>query len=145
MSLGPSDLVLVKTETYQGKRKVKDWWDTTLHEVVCPITQGVPSYIITDATGHEKVLHHNRLFLVTSVRERGKPLCVSAHVTWSRCTGTTPDESTVESSGKKEKPQEYHSPMSTLHQVRQTTLGWVDGKLGAMPWMLAEASMQGVG
>ena len=35
ISLEPGDLVLVKTHTYRGKRKVKDKWEEESFEVEC--------------------------------------------------------------------------------------------------------------
>ena len=34
MDLKPGDLVLVKADTFQGKRKIKDRWENEPHEVV---------------------------------------------------------------------------------------------------------------
>ena len=62
----PGDVVLTKADAFQGKRKVKDQWNEVEYEVVCQVTNGVPSYEIKDVSGNVKMAHHNRLFLVAT-------------------------------------------------------------------------------
>ena len=42
MDLKPG-LVLVKADTFQGKRKIKDRWEDKPHEVVCQIMTDIPN------------------------------------------------------------------------------------------------------
>ena len=44
MDLEPDDLVLVKADAFQGKRKIKDRWEDKPHEVAHQIVTDVPSY-----------------------------------------------------------------------------------------------------
>ena len=53
------DIVLKKADTFQGKRKVKDWWSEVEYEVIHQVTNGVPLYEIKDSSGNVKVAHHN--------------------------------------------------------------------------------------
>ena len=55
----PGDTVLKKADVFQGKRKVKDWWDKVEYEVICQVTNGVLSYEIKDSSGNEKITHYN--------------------------------------------------------------------------------------
>ena len=48
MNLKPGNLVLVKANTFKGKRKIRDRWEEEICEVVCQITMDVPSYKVTD-------------------------------------------------------------------------------------------------
>ena len=48
VNLKPGDLVLVKADTWKGKRKIKDWWDEETWEVSRQITTEVPSYKVTN-------------------------------------------------------------------------------------------------
>ena len=58
VSLEPGDLVLAKAETYQGRRKVKDWWEEELYEVEHQVAEGIPSYLMKNQwTGQSKILH----------------------------------------------------------------------------------------
>ena len=53
------DTVLKKADAFQRKRKVKDWWSKVEYEVICQVTNGVPSYEIKDPSGNSKVTHCN--------------------------------------------------------------------------------------
>ena len=57
--LVPGDVVLMKNDAYQGKRKVKDWWSETEYVVVCQVADGVPAYEVKDEAGNVKTVHHN--------------------------------------------------------------------------------------
>ena len=57
--LMPGDTVLKKADVFQGKRKVKDWWSKVEYEVICQVTNGVPSYEIKEPSCNVKVTHHN--------------------------------------------------------------------------------------
>ena len=48
MDLKPGDIVLVKADAFQGKRKIKDRWEDKPHEVVHQITTDLPSYEVMD-------------------------------------------------------------------------------------------------
>ena len=82
------DIVLKKADAFQGKGKVKDHWSKVEYEVVCQVTNGVPSYEIKDSSDNLKVAHHNQLFLVATPQGEATPLCESedTHIsmsTWS--------------------------------------------------------------
>ena len=71
IGLKPGDLVLVKADAFQGKRKVKDRWEDKPHEVVHQIATDIPSYEVKDQYRHSHVLHHHWLHPVAS--EAGVP------------------------------------------------------------------------
>ena len=48
MDLKPGDLVLVKANAFQGKRKIKDRWKDKPHEVVHQTATDTPSYKVMD-------------------------------------------------------------------------------------------------
>ena len=56
--LVPGDVVLMKNDTYQGKRKVKDQWSETEY-VVCQVADGVLAYEVKDEAGNVKTIHGN--------------------------------------------------------------------------------------
>ena len=66
--------VLMKSDAYQGKWKVKDWWSETEYVVVHQVTDGVPAYEVKDEAGNVKTIHYNRLFLVAAPVEAIMPL-----------------------------------------------------------------------
>ena len=59
MDLKPGNLVLVKADAFQGRRKIKDRWEDKPHEVVCQITRDVPSYEVMDQCRQSCILHCN--------------------------------------------------------------------------------------
>ena len=48
VNLNPGDLVLVKADTWKGKRKIKDRWEEETWEVLQQIMADVPSYEVTN-------------------------------------------------------------------------------------------------
>ena len=69
----------MKNDTYQGKRKVKDWWSETEYMVVHQVADGVPAYEVKDEAGNVRTIHCNQLFLVAAP-ERGHHTLGSGHV-----------------------------------------------------------------
>ena len=63
VGLKPGDLILVKADAFQGKRKVKDRWEDKLYEVVHQVMTDVPSYEVKDQHGNSCVLHCNQIKL----------------------------------------------------------------------------------
>ena len=59
VQLVPSNVVLMKSDAYQGKQEVKDWWSETEYMVVCQVTDGVPTYEVKVEAGSIKTVHRN--------------------------------------------------------------------------------------
>ena len=59
VDLKPGNLVLVKADAFQRKRKIKDRWEDKPHKVVHQIMTDVPMYEVTDQCGQSHILHHN--------------------------------------------------------------------------------------
>ena len=76
--------MLKKADMFQGKRKVKDQWSEVEYEVICQVTNGVPSYEIKDSSGNVKVTHHNQLFLLATPKVKSHP-CVKARTLTPVC------------------------------------------------------------
>ena len=138
IGLKPGNLILVKADAFQGKRKNKDRWADKPHEVVYQIITDVPSYEMKDQHRHSHILHHNWLLLIVS--EAGIPLCVGVCQAWDGCTSPTPVKPNPRGSDSKRMPQEDDGLVITQHQARKTSLGWINGKLQLFPWMSAGAS-----
>ena len=58
MQLVLGDVVLMKNDVYQGKRKVYDRWSETEY-VVHQVADGIPAYKVKDEAGNVKTIHHN--------------------------------------------------------------------------------------
>ena len=68
------DVVLMKLDAFQSKRKVKDQWSEAEYMVVCQVTDDVPAYEVRDEGENVKIVHHNRLFLVATPKDDATPL-----------------------------------------------------------------------
>ena len=138
VNLKPGDLVLVKADTWKGKRKIKDRWEEETWEVVHQITADVPSYEVMNQCRWSWVLHWNWCLLVTS--EIGIPLCMDSHHTWDMCTSPTPCKTTSIGGEKKRMPQEESGKAVTRRPTSKASLGWKNGKLWLLPWTSTGAS-----
>ena len=61
------DVVLMKLDAFQGKRKVKDRWSKVEYVVTHQVAGDVPTYKVKDDSRNVNITHHNRLFLVAPV------------------------------------------------------------------------------
>ena len=70
VELRRGDKVLVWLDAYQGARlKLKNRWGSMLHTVVGWIVDDVPTYVIENEKGKQKVLHYTGLLLWSSAEE----------------------------------------------------------------------------
>ena len=111
VNLKPGNLILVKADTFKGKRKIKDRWEEETWEMVHQIARDIPSYEVTNQHGKSQVLHQNQLLLVVS--EVGIPLCMSSHHAWDRSTNPTPCKTTSVRGEVKWMPQENNGKVVT--------------------------------
>ena len=82
------DVVLMKNNAYQGKRKVKDQLSETEY-VVCQVADGVPAYEVRDEVGNVKTVHCNWLFLVATTVEAVTPLGAGISILEENVTRST--------------------------------------------------------
>ena len=92
--LVPGNVVLMKNDAYQGKRKVKDHWSETEYVVVCQVADGVPAYEVKNEAGNVKTVHHNWLFLVAALKEAVMPLGAGASISEENIVRSTRVEHT---------------------------------------------------
>ena len=92
-----------------------------------------------------RILHHNQLLLIILEVERSIPLCMGVHTTWARCTSSNLDKPTPEGSEIEDSTQWVDCLVPTLHQASKPPLGWISGKLCALPWTSAGTSIQDQG
>ena len=74
MQLILGDVVLMKLDVFQGKRKAKDRWSKAEFVVVHQVADDVPPYEVRDDGRNVKVTHCNRLFSVAPAKEDAMPL-----------------------------------------------------------------------
>ena len=128
MQLVPGNVVLMKNDMYQGKRKVKDWWSETEYVVVCQVTDGVPAYELKDEAGNVKTVHHNWLFLVATPKEATTPLGAGMSFSDKNVVRFTHAEHTsfeVEN----DSPERSVDGADTLSPSSRVLLRWVGGVL----------------
>ena len=80
VELKPGDLVLVKADAFNGKRKTKNRWEDEACKEMHQIMSNVPSYKVMDQCGQSDIIHCNRLLLITS--ETVVPLYVGVGQAW---------------------------------------------------------------
>ena len=70
----PGDVILMKLDVFQGKRKVKDRWSEVEYVVTCQVPNDMPMYDLRDDGRNVKITCYNRLFLVAPTRDATMPL-----------------------------------------------------------------------
>ena len=124
--------MLKKADTFQGKRKVKDWWSKVEYEVIHQVANGVPAYEIKDTSGNLKVAHCNRLFLLATPRGQIMPLCESADSSMS-----------IQSAlAENNMPKDPLERCLTHHLTSHVLLGWVDGVLQQLPMVVYRSAQK---
>ena len=86
------DRVLVCLDAFRGqRRKLKNWWGSDLHTVVCHVADSIPAYLVKNMqTGKIKVLHQIRLLLWLA--DYGEPVRCNLAGISNTLTGTIPDK-----------------------------------------------------
>ena len=138
--LVPGDMVLMKNDAYQGKRKVKDRWSETEYVVVRQVADGVPAYEVKDEAGNVKTVHHNPLFLVATPMEALMPLVAGVSISEENVAQSTLAEHTlfrVES----DLPEGSVDGADTLSPASRVLLGWVGGVLRPLPSVAPRPTM----
>ena len=126
------DVILMKLDAFQGKRKVKDRWSEVEYVVTHQVTNYVPAYEVRDDSRNVKVTHRNRLFLVAPARDVAMPLGGSEFISYvgairSALAELTPLECKGETS------ENDVEGALTQHLARCVPLGWVDCILLLLP------------
>ena len=142
VALQPGDIVMVRTDGFVGKRKVKDHWedrgfivesqleDWPVYKVKCPTSDArqKPKY---------RILHRNHLLLVTDEDASSMPGQAQAKVT-PIVSNATP-EAFSEGTGLLEK---LLPSLVTRQGGDMTSQVWLNGKFCTKPWtqMVPEAT-----
>ena len=62
--LKPGDVVLLKMDSYTGRRKTKNKWSYENYTVLHQLGPDIPTYEIQAEGGSTRIVHQNRLFLL---------------------------------------------------------------------------------
>ena len=57
--LKPGDIVLLKTDSYTGRRKTKNKWSYKNYTVLCQLGLDILTYEIQAEGGSTRIVHHN--------------------------------------------------------------------------------------
>ena len=144
MQLMPGDVMLMKADAFQGKRKVKDQWSKVEYMVVCQVTDDMPAYEVHDDGRNVKIIHHNWLFFMATPRGEAMPLGAIESLS---------EEGATQSALVKLSPLEWESEVPesnvdeavTLYLASHVLLGWVDGVLQLLPSVSLRPTLRGLG
>ena len=134
VALQPGDIVMVRTDGFVGKRKVKDWWedggfiveseleDWPVYKVRCPTSDAKqkPKY---------HILHRNCLLLVTNEDDPVVP-GQSAQAKVSPVVSNATPEAAVEDEG----PSGPLPSLLTRQEGDTTSRVWLNGEFRRKPW-----------
>ena len=67
--LKPGDIVLLKMDSYTGRRKTKNKWSYKNYTVLCQIGLDILTYKIQAEGGSTHIVHQNQLFLLLPKEE----------------------------------------------------------------------------
>ena len=144
MQLMLGDVILMKLDMFQGKRKVKDRWSEVEYVVTHQVTSDVPAYEVKDDGGNVKAIHHNRLFLVAPTMDTATPLGGSKSVSYVDAARSALVELTpLECCG--EMSESEVEGVLTQHPASCVLLGWVDGVLWPLPSVALRLMICGLG
>ena len=146
VALQPGDVVMVRTDAFKGKRKVKDRWeeggfiiesqleDWPVYKVKCPPAPGKDK-------ANRRVLHRNRLMLVPpeDISDAQDNLQTDAHpptVPNSNLEAATVRTDSVESSG-------ILPSLMTRQDGDQTSMIWLNGEFRTRPWLGITKAIEG--
>ena len=125
--LVPGNVVLMKNNAYQGKRKVKDRWSETEYVVVHQVIDGISAYEVKDEVGNIKTVHHNQLFLVGAPKEAIMPLGAGASISEENIQPTCAEHTLLEV--ERDSPERFVDGADTLSPSSRVPLGWLGGVL----------------
>ena len=131
VQLVPGDVVLMKNDAYQGRRKVKDWWSETEYVVVRQVADGIPAYEVKDEAGNIKTVHHNWLFLVATPKEAVTPLGAGMSISEENVHSTRMEHTSLEVESNL--PERFMDGADTLSPSSRVLLRWVGGVLWPLP------------
>ena len=59
VTLKVGDIMLMRTDAFQGKRKIKDQWGDVMYMVVAQVDKSVPVYVVINHHCRQQTLHCN--------------------------------------------------------------------------------------
>ena len=146
--LNPGDWVLLRTDAFVGKRKIKDKWGDTPYTVENQLAGDIPVYRIKSADGQERTAHRNRLLFISTAEEAQDddgtglgpiPPNGGIHVYSTVSLEKTPG-SNYPDTDVKDKPQAVDSRALVPELSRLAPRGITIGCYRGLPWMFIGSS-----
>ena len=140
MNLKPGNLVLVKADTWKGKRKIKDRWEEETWEVIHKSWLTSPLTKWWTNTDSDKSSTETNFF---SLHQTLAFPCVwPAIIHRDKCTSPTSCKTTSVRGDEKRMPQEKNGKVLTRWPTSKASLGSKNGKLWLIPWTSTGASTE---
>ena len=140
----PGDIVLMKLDAFQGKRKAKYRWSKVEYVVTHQVASDMPTCEVKDDGRNIKVTHPNRLFLMAPMRDTATPLGGSKSVFYASPTQSALAECTPLECGGEMSESEVQGVL-IWHPASCVLLGWVDGVLQPLPSVALRPMISGLG
>ena len=134
VALQPGDVVMVRTDGFVGKRKVKDWWEDGGFIVESQL-EDWPVYKVRCLTSDAKqkpkyhIIHRNRLLLVTNEDDPFVP----GQLAQAKVSPVV-SNATLEATGEDESPAGPLPSMLTQQEDDMTSRVWQNGEFHMKPW-----------
>ena len=127
--------MLLCTDSFVGKRKMKDKWSNATYEVVCQCSGDSPMYVVKDEQGQEKKYHQNCLLFVTSlgtdsdVKSLAEPLAAGSsddctNVSDPKPKDVAPAGNSIES-GSNQTPKVKNIMAAVHSHDSEGPMGWI--------------------
>ena len=134
VALQPGDVVMVRTDGFVGKRKVKDWWEDGGFIVESQL-EDWPVYKVRCLTSDAKqkpkyrILHRNHLLLVINEDDPVVP----GQLAQAKVSPVVLN-ATLEAAGEDEGPSGPLPSLLTLQEGDMTSRVWLNGEFCTKPW-----------
>ena len=138
IGLKPGDLVLVKADAFQGKRKIKERWEDKPHEMVHQIATDIPSYEVMDQQGQSHASYITTVF--SSLHQKLVFPYVWVSTKYRTDVPAPPQLSLlIEGVTARLCLKQMMVWQSPSYHARENSLGWINGKLWLLPWTSARS------
>ena len=133
--LWPGDIVLLCTNSFVGKRKMKDKWSNATYEVVHQCSGDSPMYVVKDEQGWEKKYHQNHLLFVASIgtdsdaKPQAEPLATGSSDDCTNVSDSMPKDVTPDGNSNESGSNQILAVRNTMAAVHshdsEGPMGWI--------------------
>ena len=127
--------MLLCTDSFVGKRKMKDKWSNATYKVVCRCSGDSPTYVVKDEQGQETKYHWNHLLFVTSIgtdsdaRPQAEPLAAGSSDDCTDVSDSMPKDITLDCNSNESGSNQIPAVRNTMAAVHshdsEGPMGWI--------------------